>query len=277
MTGFLDSRLYFQRWTPKGAALENLQGHLVITHGQGEHSDCYARVIQALANENWLITAWDWRGHGRSEGLRGYARQFNDYCNDFEIFMESQVFSRKGPFPLVLLSHSMGGLIQLKTLANHPDWPVRAQILSNPLLGVAVHVPEYKQKIARWSVEFLPKMTLFNEIKESDLTRDAEVLAEFARDNLRHNRISAGVYLGSLEAAEWMYKAAPKITQQTLMQISAQDPIVSSNANREFFQIIRCEKTLIEYEGFKHEIYNDVGREIPLRDLVNFLRSLHNL
>jgi len=275
--GFLDARLYFQRWVPEGVSTSAQKGHLVITHGQGEHSESYKTVVDSLAGSGWMISAWDWRGHGRSDGLRGYARHFNDYCNDFEVFLETQVFRLKGPYPLVLLSHSMGGLIQLKTLANHSDWPVRAQILSNPLLGVAVHVPEIKQKAARLSLELLPKVTLFNEIRDEDLTTDPDMIVQYSRDSLRHNRISSGAYLGSLEAIEWVKKAAGLIQIETLLQISTDDPIVSSAANREYFQSLSGPKKILEYGGFKHELYNEKGREKPLKDLKNYLKSLHKL
>jgi alpha-beta hydrolase superfamily lysophospholipase len=267
--GFLDARLYYQRWTPAKP-----KGHLVITHGQGEHSESYSRVVNFLEGEGWLITAWDWRGHGRSDGLRGFARHFNDYSNDFEIFMQTQILSHKGPYPLVLLSHSMGGLIQLKALAQNTDWPIRAQVLSNPQMGVAVAVPEYKQLAAKLVVDLLPKITLFNEIRESDLTSDPEIIAEFAKDSLRHHRISAGVYLGSLENIDYVFKSVQKINCETYLQISSQDPIVSSEANRKMFAALQGPKKVTEYQGFKHEIYNELKREEALNDLRDFLRTL---
>ena len=171
----------------------------------------------------------------------------------------------------------MGGLIQLKVLSTHSDWPVRAQVLSNPMLGVAVHVPEFKQMAARWSLELLPKLTLFNEIREKDLTSDPKVINAFAKDSLRHNRISAGVYLGSLEATEWVMRAASNINVQTLLQISSHDPIVSSEANRQYFSALSCAKKVYEYEGFKHELYNELDRQRPLEDLTDFLQTLHTV
>ena len=116
--GFDNSQLFLQTWFHEKSC-----GTILITHGQGEHSECYHRVISEfnLASEQhknlpWNFIAWDLRGHGKSDGIRGYARDVDDYVLDFECFMNSAT-EIKGvkQRPVVLMSHSLGGLIQTKT------------------------------------------------------------------------------------------------------------------------------------------------------------------
>jgi alpha-beta hydrolase superfamily lysophospholipase len=265
--GFKDVQLYYQRWIP-----ENVQGNLIITHGHGEHSDCYARVVDALDGKGWSVFAWDWRGHGRSDGQRGYAADFNEYCYDFEAFLkylkEQNSLSDK---PTVLLAHSMGGLIQLKTLLSHLELQFAAQVLSSPFLGVAVDVPAYKQVGAQLLIRFLPKVTLSNEISPTFLSRDPAIIEEFQEDVLRHNRICSAVYLGALESFDFVQQRADKLNIPTLFQISDKDQVASSIEMQKFFDHVECEKVLKIYAGHKHELYNDLGREKVFQDLNAFL------
>lgn len=267
-TGYQDYKLYFQSW--EHTSSKNI---LIITHGQGEHSDCYQRVIEALKELPLSIYAWDLRGHGRSQGLRGYAEHFEDYCRDFECFLrflnQNTKIKNKNKF---LLAHSMGGLIQLKTLLDSPHHGITAQVLSAPLLGIAVNVPLYKEVGAAVLQSWLPKLTLNNEIRYSDLTRNPEVIAEYEKDTLRHDRISSGVYLGSQISFRYVKERANRLELPTLMQIPANDPVVSSEENRNFFHSLNTQdKKIIEYPDSKHEIYNDFGNEVVFADLKEFL------
>ena len=273
-SGFQDLKLYCQRWIP-----EKTRGQLIITHGHGEHSDSYQRVIDSLEGEGWSIFAWDWRGHGKSQGQRGFAHHFADYCYDFEAYfnflLHNQALDPK--VPIVLLGHSMGGLIQLRSLVSHPEWQVTSQVLSSPLLGVAIEVPAIKKLAAQVLQNFLPRLTLSSGILNSHLTRDSEVIREFERDVLRHDRICSGVYFGALESAQYVMSYPEKFKLPLLMQISDQDQVVSSAEGKKFFSALTCNKTLKIYSGNKHEVYNDLDRKIVLEDLKKYLSQFSKI
>lgn len=263
--------LFFQVWENPQA-----RGTLIITHGHGEHSDSYRRVVEALKEEAWTIYAWDMRGHGRSEGLRGYAANFDLYCEDYALFLK-QVLERPEvkTGPVVLLCHSMGALVQLKTLILHPEFKPDAMVISSPLVGVGVHVPAYKKIAAEWLNKFLPTVTLWNEVSNDHVTRDADVIRELERDPYRHSRISAGVYLGFMNSFALVHEKAPELKFKTLLQISDKDPVVSSEEAIRFFENLGAkEKEIKIYAGARHEVYNDIGREQVFQDLKNFLAGV---
>src|SRR5438128_911546 len=121
--GSQKNRLFCQIWEPA-----DIRGHLIITHGQAEHSGCYQRLVEGIQDLSYAVYAWDLRGHGRSEGQRGYAKQFDDYVRDFEAFLH-YLRDHKNIYPenLTLLGHSMGGLIQLQALIENSHWNFRSQ------------------------------------------------------------------------------------------------------------------------------------------------------
>jgi len=270
--GYDGTKLFLQKWSSK-----NPKGTILITHGQAEHSDCYDRLINALAGHSWNFIAWDMRGHGKSEGLRGYAKDFDEYVLDYKIFLDLTLgFFEVHNKPVILLAHSMGGLVQTCALAEkkHLNEIISGQILSSPLFGVAVEVPEWKDKGAGILNSFLPKLTLGNEIKNDLLTRDLDVIREYEQDTYRHGRISAGVYLGFKREFQRIIGKASDITIPTLLHISDNDPVVSSASALEFFDALGSSNKIIKiFEGGKHELYNDTIRAEVFKVLIDFLKQ----
>ena len=168
----------------------------------------------------------------------------------------------------------MGGLIQLKSLIQHPHLQelFTAQVCSSPLTGLALPVPQWKQTGSKLMNQIYPQITLHNEIKNTDVTRDPEVIKDFEKDPLRHNRISPGAYLGFLSSFEYIHPHANEIKMPTLFQLPEADPVVSTPDNRRFFdQMSSRIKKLKLYPEAKHEMYNDIHRKQVYQDLKDFL------
>ncbi|MFN7727648.1 MAG: alpha/beta fold hydrolase [Bdellovibrio sp.] len=266
--GVHQTKLYFQSWLPETP----IKGLLVITHGQGEHSDCYHRLIEALAPMGWGFLLWDLRGHGRSHGQRGYVSSFSDYTRDFELLSRQVVPRFTGAYPLVYFAHSMGALVQLSALGSIQDGNLKPQILSSPFLGLALQVPAVKEIGALFVRQLIPRLTLSNEIKNEDLSSDPEVLHEYERDTLRHKKISSGAYLGALECTQNIL-ARPMIWRgRMLFLLADHDRVVSTRTNLNFIEGLSHAN--IEYQVFtnrKHELVNDLGRDEVFAKIRAFL------
>lgn len=269
--GYDQTKLYLQKWD-----VPNSCGTILITHGQAEHSDCYNRLIDAFQKsehgKNWSFISWDMRGHGKSEGIRGYAKDVDEYVLDYHLFLDecSRIESVKNK-PVLLLAHSMGALVQSCALREKRyDW-FKAQVLSSPLFGLSIPVPAWKSSSSEILNALLPKVTLGNEITNEQLTRDPDVIKEYEQDTYRHGKISTGVYLAFLREFERVVNTAGSITLPTLLHISDNDPVVSTAQAKVFFEnLAATDKELKIYDGGKHELYNDIVREDVYKVVIDF-------
>lgn len=259
------TELFFQTWTP-----EKVRGAILITHGLAEHSECYHGLAKILADDGWQVFAWDMRGHGRSEGKRGFVKDLSFYIDDLEIFTQL-VRKQIGDQNLVMFGHSLGGLVTIRYLqSKRADYA--ALVLSSPGLGLNKKVPRLKEALAHVAVKWMPTLTMYNEIKYEDLTRDEEYRKNYYSDNLRHDKISSGLFLSMLDNFKLALDEAGEIEIPVLLQVSGEDRLVSPEASRAFFEKLPNKKNqLILYPESYHEVYNDLDRERVIADLKKFI------
>lgn len=265
--GYNDFELFYQAWK-----CETGRATLVVTHGLGEHSEAYTRLANGMLPGDWNMYAWDLRGHGRSEGERGVIRAFSDYCEDLRLFVD---FVKKANpnKPIVLIGHSMGGLISAETVIKFGDLGAKSLCLSSPLFGIAVQVPAIKEKMARIAANILPNLTLHNELKFEDLSHDPKMIEEYEKDILRHDRISTTLFVEMVNAMDFCNTSADRIKLPLFMQLSGDDRIVNRKKAESFFDNAGSQNKVIKiYENYYHEIFNEVGREAVFSDLKNWLK-----
>lgn len=270
-------QLFYQKWV-----YPESRGRLIITHGLSEHSDCYQLLAEGLSGIVDIF-AWDLPGHGRSPGKRGYVDSFHQLSEDlaqFTKFVKGQKLSEenqggvqiKPSRPIFLLGHSLGGLINLRTVIDYGHLGLCGLILSSPVLGLSVKVPIWKKNGAHLLAKLLPSATLFNEIRLEDLSRDEEIQKTYHTDPLRHDKISPRLYLETLENFKYVNQHADKLTLPILFQLAGCDRLVSLEASQNFASLLPANLVQqIIYPDSYHEIYNDLDRQQVYEDLQAYI------
>ena len=91
------------------------RGTVLIVHGLGEHVGRYAHVARYLNEQGFDVAGYDHRGHGRSGGAKGRLGQVDDFVRDLGRVLDA--VRARCPAPLVLLGHSLGGIIAARFVA----------------------------------------------------------------------------------------------------------------------------------------------------------------
>lgn len=264
-----------RHWLPEGGG--ETRGVVLISHGLGEHVGCYREAVESLrAFAPMEAIGFDFRGHGRSPGRRGVVRRYDDLVQDLRAGLEFVRRERPGK-PVAILGHSNGGLVALLTVLNEPGGPIRALILSNPVLRLAVRVPKWKKALGRFLRIAAPGVTLSAKLPSDYLTRDLSTAPERARDPLRHSRTSPNLFFGMIENGERVFERAEEIQIPTFLILGGSDPIIDSEAGRSFFEKLGAEdKTLLLSPEDRHEPLNDVDRGPILADAARWLAERWN-
>ncbi len=263
------TRLFWrsQRPAPNGVPPKAL---VVVLHGVAEHSGRYVHVIAHLAAAGYAVFALDHRGHGASSGKRVFVERFRDYTDDVQAMIahaQSIVPGRK----VVLLGHSMGGLIAIQHLIDHAGVAELA-VLSSPGLGIAVPVPKWKDALGRVMSKVWPALAIPTGIGPELVSRDAAVVKAYADDPMVTKTATARWYTEFLDAQGRAFERAAGIKLPLLVLTAGQDRLVSVPAQDKWFKAVAStDKTQIPYPALYHEVLNEPEKLAVLTDVTQWL------
>jgi alpha-beta hydrolase superfamily lysophospholipase len=263
--GYDGLMLFRRRWPAIGPA----RGVIVNVHGLGDHSALYPTVSEHFTARGFAVHAADLRGNGRSPGRRGHVREWREYREDLACFVA--LVRREEPgLPLFLLGHSLGGLVVLDYVLEHPGG-VRGVIVSATPLG-RLAVPAPLLLLGRVVSRVWPGFSLETGMDLSGLARDPAVTAQVLGDPLFHRRGSARLSTEVLAAIERVQAGAPRFPVPVLVLHGTDDRMVPPEGSRAFAaRVGHPDHRLIEYEGGYHALFADVGRERVLGDVEEWL------
>ncbi len=232
---------------------------IALMHGYGEHCRRYDELSQHLARRGHAVCRFDARGHGRSAGQRGYVRRYAEYVDDFAAFVE-RVRPRLGARPLIVLGHSNGGLIAVRSIqAGLPG--VHGLVLTGPLLGLRESRRAAPDAVARLLSAMAPRLPLPNGIRSEDLTRDPALREAHRQDRWVHRFATPRWYWSMTLAARDALFDAQSVTLPLLIVQGENDPIVEPARVLEFYERVgSSDKRLVMRPGELHEVLNETAR-----------------
>jgi len=250
---------------------------VLITHGLGEHSSRYWHLEEAFTREGFAVARHDLRGHGRSGGRQGDARNFQVFLDDLERIIAAVGEYRKSPqAPLFLYGHSLGGLITLRFLLERGigTHGIAGAIAASPWLQLAFVPARWKLALAAAARYLCPGFRQITGMDPTRLSRDAEFLAAMPDLHLSHHRLSARLYYEIQRSCHIVLTQAARFHHPLLLLHGQSDPVTSWHATEGLFHACASpDKTLKLYPGVFHETHNDLGREQVLADIVSWAKT----
>lgn len=252
--------------------------HVVVVHGFGEHRGRYAHVAAALTAAGYGCHLFDLRGHGTSQGPRGHVRSFEAFHDDLDRVADharrliARTAGRRAGAPrLVVLGHSLGGLIALDHEIQRPG-VFAALVASSPFVAPAFAVSRLGRVVSDVVGRLLPALRVPAPLEGRWLSHDPEVVRAYGADPRVVRRITLGLWR-EIQLAQRRLRGRPRdIRLPALFLLSGADRVVNARAASDVFRALGSMDTqLVVYDGYFHEVLNEVGKDRVLADLLGWL------
>jgi alpha-beta hydrolase superfamily lysophospholipase len=258
-------------------ACEDARGSVVIVHGLGENIERYAHVAAHLNRCGRHVIGYDQRGHGASEGARGRLARPDSLLTDLALVIDAVRAQRPGP--LVLLGHSMGGLVAARFVAGglqgeKPGWyrPVDALVLSSPALDPGMS--DGQKRLLAVLGPLLPNLALGNGLNPDWISRDPAVVKAYVASPLVHDRITPRLARFIVDGGEFVRAHAAQWRVPTLLLYAGSDRCVAPAGSDAFAAAAPAAVvTTRAFPALFHEIFNEPEQAEAFAALAAWLSS----
>jgi acylglycerol lipase len=234
---------------------------LVILHGFGEHIGRYQHFAHYLSDTVDMIYLLDHRGHGRSEGTRGFVERFDQYTEDALLAiqkLQERLSEEYESHETHLLGHSMGGLIALRLMMFYNSVRVSSFTLSAPALQVKMEVPLWKKVLAHSLKRIWGQIQIPAGICSENLSHDPSLIEAHKKDRLVHNKSTPSWFVEFLNAGKEVFESPALLKDPVFVQVPLADRVINSDRTLAFYKKLKgSESKLKTYPELFHEIYNE--------------------
>lgn len=244
---------------------------LVIVHGAGEHSGRYEWLIRKWNEHGYHVVIGDLPGQGKTTGVRGYIRSFDDYIKTVSGWIEE---AKRFHLPLVLLGHSMGGLVVIRTLMTK-RLSCQAVILSSPCLGLVRYPPKWLEQLSKVLNIVWPKFHVHANHPPGIGTRNEEIKAKDALDPLYNRKITVRWYRELRRAMLLAHEQVDEFPNVPLLILQGgDDRIVNKRDVKQWYDRLPVDtKIYKEWRGLFHEVFNEPEREEVFSFALQFVQT----
>jgi alpha-beta hydrolase superfamily lysophospholipase/SAM-dependent methyltransferase len=262
------SALFYRQWP----ARQHGGNALILVHRGHEHSGRLRDLVDGLDLPDCAIFAWDARGHGRSPGVRGDAPSFGALVRDLDCFARRIADAHGIPVErMALVGSSLGAVVASAWVHDYAP-PLRALVLAAPAFRVKLYVP-FAIPLLRLRSRLTGRSFLRSYVRGRWLTRDEAASQTYDEDPLVSPDISVEVLLGLHDAATRIVADAGAIRTPTLVLTAGSDRVVRAAPQRRFVERLSSTvKEQIVYPGFRHSLFQERHRALPIEETRAFLQ-----
>lgn len=287
--------------------IENPKAVIQMVHGMGEHIGRYENVANYLNSKGFIVYGDDHRGHGKTaeniDKIGDIGRDgFNKIVEDEKYITD--MIKRKYPnLPHFICGHSFGSFISQEYLNRYSN-DIDGIILCGsalqkglgPVIGRIVSTTQMLFGLGKKHAYFIARVTgnLFNKKindksnnKNADvdlwLTSDEEEIEKLRNDKFCNHTLKVNFYYYMFKGFKTLYKSEKNKNIRKdipiLLIAGKEDPVGNyGEAVKEleaYYKGLCIENVSLKiYDGKKHELFNELGREEIYDDLNNWLENI---
>jgi alpha-beta hydrolase superfamily lysophospholipase len=228
---------------------------VVLVHGYGEHIGRYEHVAAALNARGSAVVGPDHRGHGQSPGEPALMEDFEPIVDD----LRAVVQDARGDLPVVMVGHSMGGLIATRYAQRFPE-DLAGLVLSGPAIGLG--------PVLQGWLEDPPS----DPIDGAVLSRDPAVGEAYAADPLVYHGGWKVPTLQAFIAADDAIAAGPGFGDLPLLYVHGGDDqlVPAGLAQPVVERLAGADSELVVIDGARHEVFNETDQAETIGRVADF-------
>lgn len=234
---------------------EPQRGTVLLVHGLGEHVGRYDALARRLNEWGFAVRGYDQYGHGESGGPRGGLTSDLRLLDDLADLVDATRARIPAGHPLVLLGHSMGGLVASRFVSLKMR-PVDALVLSSPALDAGLGAV---QKLLLATLpRIAPNLRVSNGLEAQYLSHNPAVVAAYLADPLCHDRISARLARFIADGGPATVARAAHWSVPTLLMWAGSDRLVHPTGSSAF--AAAAPRAVVQshcFEPLYHELFNE--------------------
>jgi len=259
MASFAGSQgiVHYERWQPTGP----LQRLVLIVHGYAEYGARYGHVARVLVEQGAAVYAPDHIGHGESDGERALITDFEQVVDDLRTLVD--IASEEHPSsPLVIIGHSMGGLLAARFAQRFPD-----RVAGMVLLGAVIGDWHWAREVLA-APELPAASTDF-----SGMSRDPVAVQAYASDPLiYHGPYKRPLLEAEIVALGRFQAQLDRLVMPVLFCHGTDDPYVDYRTSLAAVEAMpSTDVTIRLYDGARHELVNETNRDETIAEIAHFV------
>ena len=252
-----EGSIFYRKWEPSAEC----KRIILLVHGYAEHGGRYAHVAERLGATGSAVYAPDHIGHGKSDGERASIRDFEHVVDDLRSLVEIAI-DEFGEKPVIMIGHSMGGLLTARYAERYPD-----SLAGVGFLGAVLGD-------WNWAREVLAAPELPKEPSDpSGMSRDSDTVRSYAEDPLvYHGGYKRELLEAEVVALDRFNEEIDRLTMPVLFLHGDADPFVPAQTSAQAVERMpaRIKRAKI-YPGAKHELVNELNREEVIAEIESFV------
>ncbi|WP_437192846.1 lysophospholipase [Planctomicrobium sp. SH527] len=250
-----------------------INGTILLTHGMGEHSGRYGHLIHGLTSANFAVVRFDLRGHGRSDGARGHAPDYEVLMDDITM-MFHWARARFPNKPYIMYGHSLGGnLVANWVLRRRIESAiVSGAILSSPWFRLTDNPSPMKIQLIKSIAGFWPTFAIPAKFRPRRLMRNETAIEAYVKDPLIHRRVTVNMASQAFDAGIWALDHASEFPIPSLCLHGSADTITSPIATAQFSEHAP-NSTMRLWPNLVHEPHNEPEWREVVAEIVTWVQE----
>ncbi|NIA24208.1 MAG: alpha/beta fold hydrolase [Gammaproteobacteria bacterium] len=249
--------VYCRVWEPA----DRVDRIVLIVHGYAEHGGRYEHVADALVGEGAAVYAPDHIGHGLSGGERALISDFEHVVDDLH-HVAAMARSEHPGVPLIVVGHSMGGLIGARLAERYPD-----EVAGVVFMGAVIGDWDW----ARQALEDPSMMATPSDV--AGMSGDPAAQRSYAADPLvYHGLYKRPLLVAEVQALDRFNAELDRLTMPILFMHGTDDPFVPYQTSLDaVLRMPSTDVTIRLFKGDRHELVNERDRAEVIAELCRFV------